>query len=61
MFKVISYIIFCFFAGCFPAFCFSAPNQNVSHNIIKALHRWFWLIQVLQKVPLIVEAERELL
>ena len=29
--------IYLFFAGRFSAFCFSAPNQNVSHDILNAL------------------------
>ena len=32
------------FAGCFSDFCFSAPNQNVSHDIVNALLWCFWLI-----------------
>ena len=41
MFKIIiSYyylFIYLFFASRFSAFCFSAPNQNVSHDILNAL------------------------
>ena len=29
--------IYLFFAGHFSAFCFSAPNHNVSHDILNAL------------------------
>ena len=29
--------LYSIFAGRFSGFCFSAPNQNVSHNILNAL------------------------
>ena len=35
--KLLLDIIYLFFAGHFSTFCFSAPNQNVSHDILNAL------------------------